>query len=123
MNVFKNAPDWAEWFAINSDGMGFYYAIEPIKRNTYWSDGNMNLSCFAGTFDPKKWETSLERNIEKLFKSAKPSCKLVVNENTNIDELLDKLNTGRPVGKLATIEPSSENTINPQFNSLVDPFS
>ena len=24
MNVFKNAPDWAEWFAINSDGMGFY---------------------------------------------------------------------------------------------------
>ncbi|EKF2781485.1 hypothetical protein OY033_002384 [Shigella flexneri] len=123
MNIFENAPDWAEYFAINSDGMGFYYAIQPIKRTAYWSDGNMNLSCFAGKFDPKNWEVSLQKNMKKIFNSAKPSCKLVVNENTNIDELLDKLNTGRPVGKLATIEPSSENTINPQFNSLVDPFS
>ena len=86
MNVFKNAPDWAEWFAINSDGMGFYYAIEPIKRNTYWSDGNMNLSCFAGKFDPKEWEVSLQKNMKKIFNSAEPSCHLLLKDGVDIAE-------------------------------------
>ena len=83
--------------------MGFYYAIEPIKRNTYWSDGNMNLSCFAGAFDPKNWETSLERNIEKLFKSAKPSCHLVVKHGVNADEVLSELKNGKTIGNLVDV--------------------
>ena len=103
MNVFKNAPDWAEWFAINSDGMGFYYAIEPIKRNTYWSDGNMNLSCFAGTFDPKNWEVSLQKNMKKIFNSAKPSCHLVVRHGVNADEVLSELKNGKTIENLVDV--------------------
>ena len=103
MNVFKNAPDWAEWFAINSDGMGFYYAIEPIKRNAYWSDGNMNLSCFAGTFDPKNWEVSLQKNMKKIFNSAEPSCHLLLKDGVDIDELLSALDNGSTVRHLADL--------------------
>lgn len=63
----------------------------------------MNLSCFAGRFDPKNWEVSLQKNMKKIFNSAKPSCHLVINDGVDIDELLSTLDNGSTVRHLADL--------------------
>ena len=44
---WDDAPDWAEWWAVNENGMSYYTMLEPTPtRNGYWA----NCGCwkFAG---------------------------------------------------------------------------
>lgn len=40
--IWENAPDWAEWFARDSDSIGFYYSEEPEQGTDYWIEGGRN---------------------------------------------------------------------------------
>ena len=53
--VWANAPKWANWFARDADGMGFYYSEEPERGLNGWFEG--------GEFWPMRddgWQSTLQ---------------------------------------------------------------
>jgi hypothetical protein len=60
MPDWATAPEWAQWFAIDGDGEGFWYAKEPFKGDLwYLPNGYVFAPC--GNFDPTNWRTSLQQ--------------------------------------------------------------
>ena len=37
--IWENAPEWANWFARDADGMGFYYSEKPEQGPYGWCEG------------------------------------------------------------------------------------
>ena len=53
--IWENAPERANWFARDADGMGFYYSEEPERGLNGWSEG--------GEFWPMRddgWQSALQ---------------------------------------------------------------
>ena len=44
---WKDAPEWANYLAMDSDGGWFWYEHEPIVRGDCWVV-TKGLSCYAG---------------------------------------------------------------------------
>ena len=40
--IWENAPDWANWYARDSDGIEFYYSEEPELGTDCWIEGGRN---------------------------------------------------------------------------------
>ena len=69
--VFKNAPDWAQWFAIDANGDGFWHQEKPVIDGNEWvmPEGYYSVGFF-GRFDLNgiDWrETLIERQTEQNF--------------------------------------------------------
>ena len=69
--VFKNAPDWAQWFAIDANGDGFWHQEKPVIDGNEWvmPEGYYSVGFF-GRFDLNgiDWrETLTERQTEQNF--------------------------------------------------------
>ena len=53
--IWENAPERANWFARDADGMGFYYSEEPERGLNGWFEG--------GEFWPMRddgWQSALQ---------------------------------------------------------------
>lgn len=57
---WSKAPDLAKWFAIDSDGKGWYYNKSPMLEPDFWASNNA-IWTFAGNFDGSGWATSLQQ--------------------------------------------------------------
>lgn len=56
--LWDSAPEWARWFACDSDGNSYWYENEPqlgMAGGFYWADGKTELA-----------------NKPKMFKGARP---------------------------------------------------
>ena len=40
--IWENAPEWANWYARDSDGIEFYYFEEPELGTDCWIEGGRN---------------------------------------------------------------------------------
>lgn len=68
---WKDAPDWANYFAMNSNGNWYWYEGEPIKGDKSWIsttymykwifDSNVGYYALAYGF----WELTLEKRPGK----------------------------------------------------------
>lgn len=59
--IWKDAPEWANWRAVDANGDLFYYEKEPFHGNDEWYVRVVeSKSEFAGTFDVVDWQNSLE---------------------------------------------------------------
>jgi hypothetical protein len=56
---WATAPEWAKWFAIDSDGEGYRHEEKPIRNDSQWHFGKK--SEFIGNFDPTNWKNSLQQ--------------------------------------------------------------
>lgn len=57
---WKTAPEWASYFAINNDGTGWYYEVEPT-----WSN---QLECWTPEAGTKREVVQLEEGNGTLIK-------------------------------------------------------
>jgi hypothetical protein len=63
--VFENAPDWAQWFAIDRNGDGYFYSHKPEPSTSFlewFSDHNENFNAqYLDRFDLTgiDWRTTL----------------------------------------------------------------
>lgn len=55
---WDDAPEWANYLAMDEDGEWWWYEMEPIKRLGYWSAMGMKS---AADQDIYQWEESLEK--------------------------------------------------------------
>lgn len=60
---WSTAPDRAEWFSIDKDGIGWYYEKMPVRNSSFWySLTPLPFNgCAAGIYDPTNWENSLQK--------------------------------------------------------------
>lgn len=59
---WSEAPEWAQWFAIDEDGEGFWSDYLPTRSRDYWMPVPTESKCsFAGTFDASNWEDSIQQ--------------------------------------------------------------
>lgn len=56
---WANAPKWAQWFAIDGDGEGYWYKEKPIKNKFQWCHGGN--AEFIDNFNTSNWEESLQQ--------------------------------------------------------------
>lgn len=56
---WKDAPDWASYAAMDSDGCWYWYANKPVIGTTIWEPlgGHCGLASNAET----DWKETLER--------------------------------------------------------------
>ena len=47
---WKDAPEWADWLAMDDDGAWFWFEYEPDKIGEVWMKGGRSLS--AGDSEP-----------------------------------------------------------------------
>jgi hypothetical protein len=54
---WKDAPEWANWLAMDRDGMWYWYEVEPkIRGSSFASAGLVEFANFRDT----DWEQSKE---------------------------------------------------------------
>jgi hypothetical protein len=53
---WKDAPDWANWLAMDDDGEWYWYSIEPHLADDCWVSDASKLS-YAGR--QVRWDLSL----------------------------------------------------------------
>lgn len=58
---WSTAPEWARWFAVDSDGSGFYFEERPdINEHNEWYSFS-GLLKYSGQFGIKAWQNSLQQ--------------------------------------------------------------
>ncbi len=55
---WKDAPDWANWLAMDSGGTWFWYEFMPVTHGHAWEVMNGGMVEYAPT--PTDWLESLE---------------------------------------------------------------
>lgn len=59
---WSTAPDWAQYFAIDKDGEGYFYYLEPFFYHIgFWNNQCETSPKIAGIFDATNWENSLQK--------------------------------------------------------------
>ena len=53
--IWDNAPEWANWFARDADGMGFYYSEKPERSLNSWVEGGQSRSM-----SDDGWQSTLQ---------------------------------------------------------------
>ena len=53
--IWENAPEWANWFARDSDGQGFYYSEEPDRGPGIWRKGGRSETMYD-----EYWRSTLQ---------------------------------------------------------------
>lgn len=52
---WKDAPEWADWLAMDSDNAWFWHELKPVYKGNHWgSEGRVEM---AGEL---KWGETLE---------------------------------------------------------------
>lgn len=57
---WKDAPDWAEWLAMDEDGECFWYEKQPTLGEFSWYDGGEFEETSSFCVDVS-WQKTLER--------------------------------------------------------------
>lgn len=60
---WSTAPEWAQWFAIDDDGEGYWFSFKPQIIDGTWG-GMVNdddKAMFEGVFNNKNWQSSLRQ--------------------------------------------------------------
>lgn len=58
---WSEAPDWAQWWAVDSAGSAFWYENKPSVYDLMWAQLSEGDHTYAGQGDPTNWRESLER--------------------------------------------------------------
>jgi hypothetical protein len=58
---WANAPEWANWFAIDEHGTGWWCSKKPFIENNIWRVPDGSAWTKSGHFDPTNWRTSLQQ--------------------------------------------------------------
>jgi hypothetical protein len=60
---WEDAPDWAEYAAIDQNGRAFWYEGKPKLMYTIWavSFGDVKLISFGNLKKNKNWKLSLQK--------------------------------------------------------------
>lgn len=55
------APEWADWFAIDENGKGWFYAEKPTTSDFAWGFANMwsGRDVVEGSFSFEHWRKTL----------------------------------------------------------------
>ena len=61
-----NCPDWAEWAAVDADGVACWYETEPKRHSCRWNSLRYT-QIFGISFDATDWEHSLIKRPEKVL--------------------------------------------------------
>ena len=68
---FLHAPDWAEWFAVDDNGYGYFYNKEPFDDEHKWLHPEFRAQyCCCGYYpelskDWKNTKVKRQRNTEE----------------------------------------------------------
>lgn len=55
---WDDAPEWANYVAMDEDGEWFWFENEPkVQMRGWWAEGRYRLACFA----LENWEETLEK--------------------------------------------------------------
>lgn len=55
---WKDAPEWANWLAMDADGKWYWYENNPKKRLVTWKRNGEKMQA---TFNVLGWEESKEK--------------------------------------------------------------
>ena len=55
---WKDAPEWAKYFAMDADGSGYWYERKPVRFDSSWLPDDFRFAI-AGNFTD--WRQSLEQ--------------------------------------------------------------
>lgn len=55
---WKDAPDWANWLAVDADGTWFWYELTPVQLERVWDVSGGGRSEYAPV--TTEWLESLE---------------------------------------------------------------
>ena len=66
-DVWEDAPDWANWYAQDSFGYGFFYSDKPSLSHGGWIPASDQFVCFYGDLDPCGWRISLQNRKAGYF--------------------------------------------------------
>lgn len=63
-SVFENAPDWAQWAAVEPDGGAFFYETKPMLISgdllkTWCKIGKARSRAIGAGFESSRWKHSL----------------------------------------------------------------
>ena len=62
---WSEAPEWAQWFAIDEDGEGFWAEHLPTRSHDCWLPMSIKSNySWAGIFDATDWKNSLQQRPE-----------------------------------------------------------
>ncbi|MCK6158059.1 hypothetical protein KZX29_04505 [Moraxella osloensis] len=71
-DVFKDAPDWANFLVVNAYGIGFFTDVSPYLATWRAANGwvqssfSKGLIAFAGKFDVDDWQKfKLKKAIDR----------------------------------------------------------
>ena len=66
---WDDAPEWAQWLAMDKNGQWFWYEFKPVCKREYWLGGEME----AALPNTSLWDKSLEQrkipspmNLDKI---------------------------------------------------------
>jgi hypothetical protein len=64
---WATAPNWAQWFAIDQNGKGYFYENHVSIKS--WGIFEPSFACqifLAGIFDATNWQNSLQKRPENV---------------------------------------------------------
>jgi ATP-dependent phosphoenolpyruvate carboxykinase len=87
---WKNAPEWANWLAMDRNGEWYWYESKPVALGVYWLSmhSTEKLRYISSSVISVDWKETLEpRLIEKIEVNIKIIANLVIQpklENGNV---------------------------------------
>lgn len=64
---WTNAPDWANYHAIDSDSQGNYYELEPSIFRGAWNNRKSRYKPSGFYFYIKKWKETLTKRPKEMY--------------------------------------------------------
>ena len=60
---WKDAPEWANYLAMDADGSWYWFGKEPIAHDTFWSSP-YDFNDMQADIDTSNWRGTLEQRPE-----------------------------------------------------------